>query len=178
MFDNHLATTYGFIAAILIQNGLTGYCVTAKGLSGKRVINILGPVEKWTCAGIPLLAMTAVKGKSQYGDNKCIIPSSNVDLEGKPFLGLKTRRRQWIFEDHYSNPGPIQFYDFGRNSTNMTLILNHENYNNLLENIEESCERIKSACRFGAHEDLLKAAVYGLDSITKILGIMESKKDF
>jgi 6-phosphofructokinase 1 len=34
MFDNHLATAYGFTAGVLIQNKLTGYCVTARGVSG------------------------------------------------------------------------------------------------------------------------------------------------
>ena len=34
MFDNSLATTYGFTAGVLIQHGLTGYSVTARGLSG------------------------------------------------------------------------------------------------------------------------------------------------
>ena len=43
------------------------------------------------------------------------------------------------------------------------------------DTIEAYCEKIKSACHFGANEDILKAAVYGLESITKILGIMENK---
>lgn len=169
MFDNNLATAYGFTAAVLIQNGLTGYSVTARGLSGAT--------EKWKCAGIPLIAFSSVKGKSQYGENRPIIASGGVDMHGKPFLELKSRRRQWVFEDHYCNPGPIQFYDFGKFFTNLTLQLEHENYNQYLEQIENYCEKIKSACRFGAHEDILKAAVYGLESITKILGIMKDKFD-
>jgi len=34
MFDNHLATAYGFTACVLIQNKMQGYCVTARGVSG------------------------------------------------------------------------------------------------------------------------------------------------
>jgi len=167
VFDSTLATTYGFTAAVLIQHGLTGYCVTARSLSG--------PYEKWKCAGIPLLSMCSVKGKSQYGENKPVIASSNVDLNGKAFLNLKSQRKKWIFEDHYCNPGPIQFYNFGKNFTNVTLQLNHENYNDYLQDIEEYCEKIKAACRFGAHEDILKAAVCGLQSTDKILEIMKNK---
>jgi 6-phosphofructokinase 1 len=167
IFDNHLATTYGFIAAVLIQNNLTGYCVTARGLSSSY--------DKWKCAGIPLIALTSVKGTSQYGENKCIIKSHNVDLNGKPFMELKYLRKKWVYEDHYCNPGPIQFFNFGKYFTNKTLQLEHENYNQLLEEIESYCEKIKSACRFGAHEDILKSAVYGLESINKILGIMKNK---
>ena len=122
-----------------------------------------------------MLALTSVKGKSQYGENKCIISSSNVNLNGRPFLELKALRREWVYQDHYCNPGPIQFYDFGKNFTNMTLILSHENYNSLLNQVEDYCEIIRSSCHFGANEEILKAAVYGLESITKILGIMENK---
>jgi 6-phosphofructokinase 1 len=121
--------------------------------------------------------MTSVSGKSQYGENKCVIHSSDVDLNGKPFNFLKQKRKQWVYEDHYCNPGPIQFFDFGRDFTNETLKLKYENYNNLLKDVEIYCERIKTACRFGAEESLLKAAAYGLESINKILGILESKKE-
>ena len=34
MFDNHLATAYGFTACVLVQNKLNGYSVTARGVSG------------------------------------------------------------------------------------------------------------------------------------------------
>jgi 6-phosphofructokinase 1 len=169
MFDNCLATTYGFIAASLIQHGLTGYCVTARGLSG--------PVEKWKCGGIPLTALASVKGKSQYGENKPIISSHGVNLHGKPFIELKARRKQWVFKDHYCNPGPIQFFDFGKYYTNMTLGLEHENYNQYLDQIEAYSGKIQTACRFGAHEDLLRTAVYGLESLTKILELMKNKSD-
>ncbi len=36
MFDNHLATAYGFTACVLIQNKMNGYSVTARGVSGKN----------------------------------------------------------------------------------------------------------------------------------------------
>ena len=127
MFDNNLATTYGFTAGVLIQHGLTGYCVTARGLSG--------PLEKWKCAGIPLTAMATVKGKSQYGENKIVIASGNVNLNGKAFNELKLRRKQWVYEDHYCNPGPIQFFNFGKFFTNITLQVEHENYNQHLDKI-------------------------------------------
>lgn len=39
MFDNHLATAYGFTACVLIQNKMNGYSVTARGLSGNLYFN-------------------------------------------------------------------------------------------------------------------------------------------
>jgi len=40
-FDCNLANTYGYAAGTLIQHGLTGYCVTARGLTGKSIRNYL-----------------------------------------------------------------------------------------------------------------------------------------
>lgn len=37
MFDNQLATAYGFTACVLIENNLNGYSVTARGVSGKII---------------------------------------------------------------------------------------------------------------------------------------------
>ena len=34
-FDCDLGHTYGYIAGTLIQHGITGYCVTCRGLAGK-----------------------------------------------------------------------------------------------------------------------------------------------
>ncbi|MFM7851207.1 MAG: hypothetical protein ACKO96_04645, partial [Flammeovirgaceae bacterium] len=161
-FDMQLATTYGFIAGVLSQYRVSGYSVTARGLTG--------PVDDWKCAGIPLIALTSVKGKSQYGENRPVISSAHVDLNEPAFLELKARRKDWVFENKYCNPGPIQFFNQSKYDINLSLKLNHENYNLLLKKIEAYCEKIKSTCRFGAHEDTLSAAVYGLEAINKILG--------
>ena len=160
-----LASTYGFIAGVLSQYEVSGYCVTARGLTG--------PVDDWKCAGIPLLSMTSVKGKSQYGDNRPVIMSGYVEMKDPAFLELKERRKEWVFENKYCNPGPIQFFSSIKNELNKSLKINHENYNILLKKIEGYCEKIKSSCRFGAHEDTLSAAVYGLEAISKILGIIK-----
>ena len=69
----------------LIQNNLNGYSVTAKGTTGE--------VKDWKCAGIPLIALTSCKGKSQYGENRCVIQSSYVNLLDRPFKEHKAKRR-------------------------------------------------------------------------------------
>jgi len=169
LFDAKLASVYGFTAGVLIQNNLNGYCVTARGLSGD--------VKNWKCAGIPLVALTSCKGKSQYGENRCVIQSSYVNLHDRPFKELKAKRRDWVIGDYYCNPGPIQFYDFGKDFITKTLKLEHENYNSYLKKIEDYCNKIKNSCRFGAHEDLLKATLHGLESVEKIIGIMNENQN-
>jgi 6-phosphofructokinase 1 len=169
IFDAKLASVYGFTAGVLIQHNLSGYCVTARGLSGD--------VENWKCAGIPLVSLTSCKGKSQYGENRCVIQSSYVNLIDRPFKELKANRRDWVTGDYYCNPGPIQFFDFGKDFITKTLKLEHENYSFYLKKIEDYCNKIKNSCRFGAHEDLLKATLHGLESVEKIIGIMNENQN-
>ncbi len=104
-----------------------------------------------------------------------MVPSADVDLNSKSFQQLVKERKKWVFKDHFCNPGPIQFSDFGKFSLNMTLRLEHENYSLLFKDIEDLCEKLKSKCRFGSHEDTLKGAYSGLKSLNEILELMEDK---
>jgi hypothetical protein len=49
LLDCSLGTTYGFTAAVLIENELTGMCAVVK--------SITGPPSTWRIGGVPLLAM-------------------------------------------------------------------------------------------------------------------------
>ncbi|CAG9324391.1 unnamed protein product [Blepharisma stoltei] len=161
VFDCSLATTYGATAAALISAGVTGYMTTARGLSG--------PVEHWRLGAIPISAMVRLKGKSQYGRNRVLVPSAEVDLHGGAFQKLLSERRSWGRNDLFSNPGPIQYFSDAKYLTNQTLQLNYRNYLNLLEEINTLCGKIQQVCRFGVSEDLLRTAVIGLSSVEGIL---------
>jgi len=118
--------------------------------------------------------MTDVKCKSSiYGEMKVVVSFSPVNLKGKAFLELQKQRRNWVFQDRFCNPGPIQFTSFGKLTLNKTLRIEHENYSVLLGQIEEYCEKIKSSCRFGSHENILNAAKSGLQSLNSILELMK-----
>ena len=119
--------------------------------------------------------MTGLKEKPRLGAKYCRILSTNVQLKSQVFLDFKAKRKDWIYEEHYCNPGPIQYFDFGKNFTTITLILQHKLYDELQNNIEEYCNKIKSCCRLGTDENILKAAAFQLKTITRILGILENK---
>lgn len=57
-FDQNLATTYGRITQILIQNKITGYCPSVRGLEKQP--------QKWFPLAIPLTNMLRIKAKSNY----------------------------------------------------------------------------------------------------------------
>ena len=76
-FDCSLASTYGFTAGVLIENGLTSMCVTA------QLIN--EPASRWRVGGVPLLAMVRSQPKSGYQRTDLVVPSEEVDLNGEPY---------------------------------------------------------------------------------------------
>eukprot|EP00331_Platyophrya_macrostoma_P027471 CAMPEP_0176439388 /NCGR_PEP_ID=MMETSP0127-20121128/19911_1 /TAXON_ID=938130 /ORGANISM="Platyophrya macrostoma, Strain WH" /LENGTH=260 /DNA_ID=CAMNT_0017823643 /DNA_START=94 /DNA_END=873 /DNA_ORIENTATION=- len=151
IFDANLAHNYGFTAGVLIQHGLTGYGVTVRGL--------VNDVSSWRPGAIPLLAMLEPRAKSDYGDNRTIVPSFEVNLKKNPFQELKKRRDQWRTNEVFVNPGPIQFFGSMAYKIPKTLALTTQNYPNAIKKIEELTERIRSRCRFGVPEDTLKLAI-------------------
>jgi len=49
------------------------------------------------------------------------VPSEEVDLNGEAYQRMKALERSWRYKDHYSNPGPIQFFDHGSEDIALTL---------------------------------------------------------
>jgi pyrophosphate--fructose-6-phosphate 1-phosphotransferase len=48
-----------------------------------------------------------------------------VDLNGRPFQKFLAHRAKWALNDHYQNPGPIQYYGANSEILNATLQLEH-----------------------------------------------------
>ena len=162
-FDCSLGSSYGGTAVALIRGGVTGYLTTARGLSG--------PVSSWRLGGIPISSLVKLKAKSQYGRNVVVLPSAEVDLYSKAYLKAASESKTWDLQEHYSNPGPIQFFNDAKDSINLTLKINHEGYMKSLQEVNDLCTRILDLCRFGVHEDLLRTAVIGLTSVEEILNL-------
>eukprot|EP01017_Pseudomicrothorax_dubius_P042458 TRINITY_DN6933_c0_g1_i4.p1 TRINITY_DN6933_c0_g1~~TRINITY_DN6933_c0_g1_i4.p1 ORF type:complete len:461 (+),score=153.97 TRINITY_DN6933_c0_g1_i4:42-1385(+) len=163
-FDAELASAYGFTAGVLASAGVTGYCVTARGLTG--------PVDNWFCGGIPLVAMSHAKAKSAYGTNMAVIPSTEVDVNGAAFKELARLRDNWRLVDSYFNPGPIQFAGRLAQSRNRTLVLSQGNYLAELKRVNELIDQIKSECRFGVHEEIVQIAIMNLESLEKLIHVL------
>ena len=118
LFDCSLASTYGFTAAALISQGLTGYCTTARGLTGAPA--------KWAVGAIPLLGMLKMTGYSEiYGENKPQVPSAEVDINSGAFRAAREASHTWLLGDHFTNPGPIQYNTEASTIVNATLQHNH-----------------------------------------------------
>ena len=163
-FDCSLASTYGFTAGVLIENGLTSMCVTA------QLIN--EPASKWRVGGVPLLAMVRSQPKSGYQRTDLVVPSEEVDLNGEPYQRMKAVERGWRYTDHYSNPGPIQLYDFGAQTRDFTLDSEYEYKTQITNQIKALCHSIQNDCLFVEHQHLLIAALSSLQSAKSVINSM------
>lgn len=99
-FDATYCYSLGYVAAALINNNQTGYMAALKGLSL--------PVDEWQPLGVPLISM--LNFEERKGVRKPVIRKALVDLDGEPFIFFKNQRSNWILNDEYRCPGPIQFY--------------------------------------------------------------------
>ncbi len=115
-FDSQYCYALGYVAALLIDNGCTGYMSCVQQLSL--------PVEDWQIAGIPLVSMMHMEERG--GKAKPVIRKALVDLNGLPFHQFATMRDGWAINDDYIYPGPIQFFGPPELTEAITLTLEYE----------------------------------------------------
>jgi pyrophosphate--fructose-6-phosphate 1-phosphotransferase len=99
-FDTRYCYALGYTAALLVDEGMTGY-ITCVG-------ELHRPVQNWTVAGLPLTMLMNIEERK--GRKKPVIQKALVDLKGKAFKFFEENRKAWAAADHYRYPGPIQFF--------------------------------------------------------------------
>lgn len=99
-FDSNYCYALGFTAALLIDEGMTGYM--------SFVSNLTQPVHEWGIGGVPLTSLLHVELRK--GKEKPVIQKALVDLKAAPFVYFLQQRDRWKLEDKYQYPGPIQFF--------------------------------------------------------------------
>ncbi len=99
-FDADYCYSLGYNAALLIQNGFTGYL--------SKISNLSAPAEEWVAGGMPITKMMNIERR--HGEDKPVIRKALVDLEGKPFKFFDDNRDNWAVETAYVYPGAIQYY--------------------------------------------------------------------
>ncbi|MBS0604105.1 MAG: diphosphate--fructose-6-phosphate 1-phosphotransferase [Verrucomicrobia bacterium] len=99
-FDSNYCYALGFTAALLIDEGATGYMAS--------VTDLTKPPQEWGIGGVPLTALMHVEMRK--GKEKPVIQKALVELNGKPFARFQRQREQWRLQDEYRYPGPIQFF--------------------------------------------------------------------
>lgn len=85
---------------------------------------------------------------------------------------MKAVERDWRYIDHYSNPGPIQFFDHGKDQIDLTIDSIFKNKTKISEEIKALCNSIQNDCLFVEHEHLLVAALSSLQSAKSVINSM------
>ncbi len=99
-FDCNYCYSLGYMAALLIDEGVTGYMA--------YVENLKEPAAAWTGGGLPITSLLHLE--ERVGKLKPVIRKALVDLKGSAFALFAKEREKWAIEDAYLCPGPIQFY--------------------------------------------------------------------
>lgn len=117
-FDADYCYSLGYTAALLINSGKTGYMAFIKNLTQSS--------DKWLAGGVPITMMMNMERRN--GHVKPVIQKALVDLEGKPFLTFRSKRKDWAINTDYIYPGPIQYFGPSEvcDSPSETLLLEQE----------------------------------------------------
>ncbi|KAL0361931.1 UNVERIFIED_CONTAM: Pyrophosphate--fructose 6-phosphate 1-phosphotransferase subunit alpha [Sesamum radiatum] len=160
--------------------GHIGYHILAAGLNGymATVNNLKNPVNKWRCGAAPITAMLTVKhyghGNGALSIGKPALYPATVDLKGRAYELLRQNATKFLTDDLYRNPGPIQFDGPGADAKVVTLCVEDHDYMGRIQKLQEYLDKVRSIVKPGCSQDVLKAALSAMASVTDILSVMSS----
>ncbi|CAL9076793.1 unnamed protein product [Musa acuminata var. zebrina] len=167
-FDCDYAYVLGHICYHILAAGLNGYMATAT--------NLKHPVNKWRCGAAPLTAMMTVKrysrGPGAVPVGKPAIHPSTVDLKGKVYELLRQKAPSFLMDDLYRNPGPLQFEGPGADAKTYTLAIEDQDYMGRMKKLQEYLDKVKSIVKPGCSQEVVKAALSSMASVTEVLSVM------
>jgi pyrophosphate--fructose-6-phosphate 1-phosphotransferase len=99
-FDTNYTYSLGYVAAIIIESGRTGYMASVR--------NLIAPADKWIAGGVPITMLMNLE--KRHGYMKPVIQKALVKLYGKPFKEFTKNRAEWSIKTSYVFPGPIQYF--------------------------------------------------------------------
>ncbi|KAK2988172.1 hypothetical protein RJ640_020654 [Escallonia rubra] len=169
-FDCDYAYVLGHICYHILAAGLNGYMAT--------VTNLKHHVNKWRCGAAPITAMMTVKrygrgpGASSIG--KPAVNPSTVDLKGKAYQLLRQNAAKFLMDDLYRNPGPLQFDGPGADAKAVTLCVEDQDYMGRIKELQQYLDKVRTIVKPGCSQDVLKAALSAMSSLTAILSLISS----
>ncbi|CAH1430924.1 unnamed protein product [Lactuca virosa] len=169
-FDCDYAYVLGHICYHILAAGLNGYMAT--------VTNLKNSLSKWRCGAAPITAMMAVK---DYGSasgsitiGRPVVHPAIVDLRGKVYEVLRQNATKFLMDDVYRNPGPLQYDGPGAESRTVSLCIEDLDYMGRIKELNVYLDKVRSIVKPGCSQDILKAALSAMSSVTDILSVMSS----
>nr|GLL45423.1 pyrophosphate--fructose 6-phosphate 1-phosphotransferase subunit alpha [Ipomoea trifida] len=162
-FDCDYAYVLGHVCYHILAAGLNGYLAT--------LTNLKNPVNKWRCGAAPITAMMTVRryghGPAADSFGKPALHPATVDLRGKAYELLRQNATKFLLDDVYRNPGPLQFDGPGADAKALTLCVEDQDYMGRIKELQEYLDK-------GCSQDVLKAALSAMASVTNILSVMSN----
>ncbi|GJU32707.1 cysteine protease XCP1-like protein [Tanacetum coccineum] len=85
---------------------------------------------------------------------------------------LRENARQLFLDDIYRNPGPLQFDGPGADSRVLSLCVEDLDYMGRIKKLNEYLEKVRAMVKPGCSQDVVKAALSAMSSVTDILSVM------
>jgi diphosphate-dependent phosphofructokinase len=99
-FDADYTYSLGYVSAVLIGSGRTGYMAMVR--------NLTDSVKQWLPGGVPITMLMNLE--KRHGHMKPVIQKALVKLDGKPFKEFTKNRGEWSVKSSFVFPGPIQYF--------------------------------------------------------------------
>ncbi|KAK1306576.1 Pyrophosphate--fructose 6-phosphate 1-phosphotransferase subunit alpha [Acorus calamus] len=106
-------------------------------------------------------------GASSIG--KPAIHPATVDLNGKAYELLRNNVTKFLMDDIYRNPGPLQFDGPGADAKAVTLCVEDQDYMGRIKKLQEYLEQVRKIVKPGCSQEVLKAALSAMASVTDVL---------
>ncbi|KAF3684814.1 Pyrophosphate--fructose 6-phosphate 1-phosphotransferase subunit alpha [Capsicum annuum] len=169
-FDCDYAYVLGHICYHILAARLNGYMAT--------VTNLKNPANKWHCGAAPISAMMTVKrygrGAGQASIGVPALHPATVDLKGRSYELLSQNATKFLLDDVYRNPGPLQFDGPGADAKAVTLCVEDQDYMGRIKKLQEYLDKVRAIVKPGCSQDVLKAALSAMASVTDILSVISS----
>ncbi|KAF2310274.1 hypothetical protein GH714_007537 [Hevea brasiliensis] len=105
---------------------------------------------------------------------KPAIHPATVDLKGKAYELLRQNAVKFLMDDLYRNPGPLQFEGPGADAKPLTLCVEDQDYMGRIKELQEYLDKVRTIVKPGCSQEVLKAALSVMASVTDVLSTMSS----
>ncbi|KAH0916226.1 hypothetical protein HID58_030672 [Brassica napus] len=128
-------------------------------------------------------AMMTVKNWSQNAGStstsigRPAIHPAMVDLKGKAYELLRQNADKFLMEDLYRNPGPLQYDGPGADAKAVSLCVEDQDYMGRIKKLQEYLDQVRTIVKPGCSQDVLKAALSVMASVTDVLTTISSSSN-
>ncbi|KAK8624474.1 hypothetical protein V6N13_065817 [Hibiscus sabdariffa] len=157
-FDCDYAYVLGHVCYHILAAGLNGYMATITNLKNPAMMT----VKRWS----PNPNFLAI--------GKPAIHPATVDLKGKAYELLRQNATRFLLDDIYRNPGPLQFDGPGADAKAVTLCVEDQDYMGRMKKLHEYLDKVRTIVKPGCSQEVLKAALSVMASVTEVLSVMSS----